>query len=1417
MSSHASLNHIFRSIWNDALGAMVAVPEMASSSGAGASSRSKRGLKTRLPRPGNWDALALGIALAWGTALPGAQANPVGGVAIHGQASFATNGNTLKVTTQNGANTSHSAINWQSFSIPTGNTTYFQQPTAASTAINRVVTNTPSLIFGTLSSNGNLVLVNQAGITVGAGAVVDTAAFTASALRMTDADAIAGRLRFGDGTASAAGLSVQGSILARSGDVVLLAPNIDTGKDALIQAPNGNTILAAGQQIELTGRGLEGIKLQVQAPSNTALNLGTLKGDAVAIFAGTLKHSGDIQASTLSLEGGKIVLKATGDVFVEGNGKLTATGTSGGTVDVLGNRVAVKDQAAIDVSGGLGGGTVRIGGDLQGKNPDIQNASFTYTGLETSIKANALTRGNGGKVVVWADDTTRAYGAISARGGAQSGNGGFVETSGKRALDIGGARVDASAPNGSNGQWLLDPYDVTIVHGSTESNLGGSLFNPAYSSSIGDVQINAALNAGTDVYIQTSNGEVGNGSIVVNGTADIGGAVAIANTNVGTRNLALNTSGTINLHSGATVNAGSNGFYVNMSSGGNVVVNGDINVSATSISSGGNISGTGAIVTPSLSTQSATGTVLNGVRNQVGNWTASNSGLGALQLATSGSISLGSITNAGGAVTVNSTNGISVTNSVTATDSVILAAGAGDLTQTSGNISNVGQGTTGAPGMSLSGNNITLRSVQSAGGVLLNSSGSVNLLGLGSGGFIDDTFFTYSLPFTFNYFGTNYNQAFITTNGLITFGSGTASYTDSVSALSGIRAISPAWNDWILNASDGKDIRIAPSANSLGVRWNVGRYGNSSQTAQFESILNPNGAIQFNYGAANSTFANDVTIGISNGSGINLISVLMSEPNFSMNNLRSTTFTPNGSGSYTETLSAGSTPLSVFGTISGSAILGQGTGEVITAAGALRINAGGLINAPSRLSAQSLQFQSHGGAQFTGYNIFSAIGASANSIAGGTNGSSSEVLIYNNPAATQLSPLLLADLANDAGGITLNNTGGIQLSGQLRASGAVALTAQTGAITQLASEPSTGIFAPSLITSSASGTTLNYSGNQIGSFTANNAASGNVQMVTMGSLAFGSVNNPLGQVQFTSTSGNLNLGAINGSSITLLAPVGSISQSAGFSSTGLLSTISQGSTVLDHRGNSVAIFRGTTTGAGNLSLTNVGVINIQEVNVANGNFVLNNTGGVTTSGKVTIAHGPLSITANSPLTIGSAGLSASGDIVLTATNLTSSGDVTLNGPITSSDGSILMSAANNFTQNSAVKAALGVTAAAGASLVLGPLATTDGHPVVYTSNGAAALIPPATVPAPTPTPVQTPVTTTVPAPVVTPTQPAVTVAETPVSKPQPTGSSPTDFVVAFLSSLDKTLSSQDAGTLDPAKSTKKTKDGVVTEAQTCSR
>lgn len=170
--------------------------------------------------------------------------------------------------------------------------------------------------------------------------------------------------------------------------------------------------------------------------------------------AGTISNAGNLavgQGQKLTLLGGTVT----------STGQLNAPG---GTVQVLGNQVALLDNARIDVSSATGGGTVLVGGDFQGKG-EVPNAAQTFVAPGVTINADALTNGNGGRVIIWADDTTRFYGNISARGGANSGNGGFVEVSGKQNLAFWG-NVNLSAPKGNLGTLLLDPDNINIVGGA---------------------------------------------------------------------------------------------------------------------------------------------------------------------------------------------------------------------------------------------------------------------------------------------------------------------------------------------------------------------------------------------------------------------------------------------------------------------------------------------------------------------------------------------------------------------------------------------------------------------------------------------------------------------------------------------------------------------------------------------------------------------------------------------------------------------------------------------------------------------------------------------------------------------------------------------------------------------------------------
>nr|MDJ0636237.1 filamentous hemagglutinin N-terminal domain-containing protein [Xenococcaceae cyanobacterium MO_188.B29] len=215
---------------------------------------------------------------------------------------------------------------------------------------------------------------------------------------------------------------------------------------------------------------------------------------------------------TLSLSGS--------DVATTGN--LTAPG---GKVELLGtNNVALLEDATIDVSATTGGGTILIGGDWQGKGT-VPNAKRTYVGKNVDIRADALNKGNGGKVIVWADEVTGFYGNISARGGVESGNGGLVEVSGKEHLIFRG-KVDTSALNGLPGTLLLDPTNIIIADGSgDEAGDGIGTFvgnNSGVEGSILTTPLNEIEDtAPTTIYESELEGLSGDNNIILQATNDI--------------------------------------------------------------------------------------------------------------------------------------------------------------------------------------------------------------------------------------------------------------------------------------------------------------------------------------------------------------------------------------------------------------------------------------------------------------------------------------------------------------------------------------------------------------------------------------------------------------------------------------------------------------------------------------------------------------------------------------------------------------------------------------------------------------------------------------------------------------------------------------------------------------------------------
>jgi len=200
-------------------------------------------------------------------------------------------------------------------------------------------------------------------------------------------------------------------------------------------------------------------------------------GFAIRQGRGTAEAPASITAQRITLEGGqngRVHLSGRldashhgdpGDDATDDATNDTADGATGGEIDITGSIVVLED-ARVEASGPAGGGTIRIGGDQQGQG-DLQRARAVIVDEQSEIRADALDEGDGGRVIVFAEDLTSVDGTISARGGARGGDGGFVETSGLLRLALGSA-PDVSAPSGRPGLWLIDPFDIEISNAAQD-------------------------------------------------------------------------------------------------------------------------------------------------------------------------------------------------------------------------------------------------------------------------------------------------------------------------------------------------------------------------------------------------------------------------------------------------------------------------------------------------------------------------------------------------------------------------------------------------------------------------------------------------------------------------------------------------------------------------------------------------------------------------------------------------------------------------------------------------------------------------------------------------------------------------------------------------------------------------------------
>lgn len=412
-------------------------------------------------------------------------------------------------------------LNWESFSIGAGEKTVFVQPSAQSAVLNRVIGAQLSSLMGTLESNGQIYLLNPNGVLVGKEAIVDTGSFIASTLDVPDQVFLAcGDLLFKG--SSKAPITHLGTIRALGGDIVLIARTVDN--QGTIDAGGGYAGLAAGHEVLLRAVGEERLAVRAALLEGEKDETGIVSNGAIEALTAELKADGNLYSYAIRHEGlidAKGAVREKGRVFlVADSGSAEVAGTiraEGGEIRVLGDQARLTGEALVDASGDFGGGKICIGGDFQGDNPAVLNSRATNLGSQTRVKADARIAGNGGEIAVWSNGCTGFYGEISAQGGAQQGDGGFIEVSGLRYLNYKGLS-NALAPQGKTGTLLLDPTSITIVTPTQNATVAATIeptIDAPPTSQVSPAAVDGQL-ALTNVIIQSRNtGPDAQGDVIV--------------------------------------------------------------------------------------------------------------------------------------------------------------------------------------------------------------------------------------------------------------------------------------------------------------------------------------------------------------------------------------------------------------------------------------------------------------------------------------------------------------------------------------------------------------------------------------------------------------------------------------------------------------------------------------------------------------------------------------------------------------------------------------------------------------------------------------------------------------------------------------------------------------------------------------
>ena len=428
-----------------------------------------------------------------------------------GNVNINSNNNVLNIN----QSSNKAIIDWKTFDVGSESTVNFNQPSASSSTLNKILSSDPSRIFGKLNATGEVIFQNYGGIYFGKNSRLDVGSITATTGNIRNEDYLNDNYKF-DLTNSTGKIENLGEINAFESYVALLSPEVRNS--GLIVAEK-TAVLGSGNEVTLNfinGGTLHSI-------TTTESNVDTLveNKSAVEVPGGliiiSIQAKSSLVSSIINQEGilstkqADQVVKKDGRIFLQAstinlskNSEIIASGNdAGGLINLSATNININENSIIDASGEIAGkielsstkGNLNLANSTlkassnENDGGKISIASTENINIEnSSIEARGLN--NGGQILIGNDYLEKTIPIakstildintiLDVSSFDTSGIGGLIETSGLKLV------TNASIQAGEGGSWIIDPFDIII-----DDTTAG--------------YINTALTAGTSVTLTTA-------------------------------------------------------------------------------------------------------------------------------------------------------------------------------------------------------------------------------------------------------------------------------------------------------------------------------------------------------------------------------------------------------------------------------------------------------------------------------------------------------------------------------------------------------------------------------------------------------------------------------------------------------------------------------------------------------------------------------------------------------------------------------------------------------------------------------------------------------------------------------------------------------------------------------------------------